>query len=182
MENPDWVLSTGSFAVDTSDEQKGPFICGPSGAECGVLEDLVETPWHNEFVPTDVDRDGVVSPIDVLAIINDINARGSGRIANSPAPDAALDVNDDGVIAPNDVLAVIDELNNQERDTAVTIAQQFLELQALDWQLGRIGQGELTTGKHEFSYWTSEFEFANLGPRMILVDMNTLMPEFVPQF
>lgn len=76
-----------------------------------VIQDL--TPYHNDYLPADVDRDGVVSPLDPLIIINYINSNGSGAIqlpgeGESPGD---LDVDGDGRVSPLDILIVINTLN-----------------------------------------------------------------------
>lgn len=70
---------------------------------------------HNSILPPDVNRDGTVSPIDALLVINALNrATGStaaaGR-ASSAAATASLDVNNDSVVSPVDALLVINRLN-----------------------------------------------------------------------
>jgi hypothetical protein len=68
--------------------------------------------WSNPRLPMDVDRDGQISPIDVLILINEINKGGSGRMLGSP--DSAsfyLDPDNDGFLAPLDVLVLVNWLN-----------------------------------------------------------------------
>ena len=60
----------------------------------------------------DVDADGFISPIDVLILVNDINANGSPRILPSTLPiPPYLDPNGNGTIDPLDVLMVINFIN-----------------------------------------------------------------------
>jgi hypothetical protein len=64
-----------------------------------------------ETNPLDVSRDGAVSPIDALLVINYLNSSGPGRlddIAGTPPP---LDVNLDGFVSPVDALMIINALN-----------------------------------------------------------------------
>ncbi len=74
-------------------------------------------PWQNRLNPLDVDRVDGVNPLDVLALINAINAGDLGslpfpRPANSLSlPD--YDVDGDGTLTPLDVLAVINSINNR---------------------------------------------------------------------
>ncbi|MFO0913885.1 MAG: Ig-like domain-containing protein [Pirellulales bacterium] len=70
---------------------------------------------HNSILPPDVNRDGTVSPIDALLVINALNratgsAAAAGR-ATSAAATASLDVNNDSVVSPVDALLVINRLN-----------------------------------------------------------------------
>ncbi|MDP2913628.1 MAG: dockerin type I domain-containing protein [Candidatus Omnitrophota bacterium] len=55
----------------------------------------------------DVNRDGFVTPIDALIVINFINERGTG------VPDGVVDVNEDGFVTPIDVLQIINYFNNR---------------------------------------------------------------------
>lgn len=72
--------------------------------------------WHNFLGPENVNGDSVVSPIDVLIIVNELNNPNAGvRKLSIPGPERStkygLDVNCDGFIAPNDALAVINAIN-----------------------------------------------------------------------
>ena len=82
----------------------------------GEVEDWMITIGSNPYTnPTnrfDVTGDGFVSPIDVLQIVNYINAGLPSRPTLPPtAVPPFLDVNGDGFINALDVLAVIDEIN-----------------------------------------------------------------------
>jgi hypothetical protein len=91
-----------------------------SGANL-VSRDLVFTvadqdpaPWTNPGNRFDVNNSGGVEPLDVLAIINEIN-RTRSRVLD-PVLDAGLpfvDVTRDGSLDPLDVLAVINEINRR---------------------------------------------------------------------
>jgi hypothetical protein len=79
--------------------------------------------WTNPVDRLDVDGDGQVAPIDVLLIVNYVNASSP----DLPLPAAAeappfLDVNGDGFAAPIDALLVINALNqrNDARDLPVS--------------------------------------------------------------
>jgi hypothetical protein len=73
--------------------------------------------WQNPRNPLDVNDDGMVVPLDVLLLINDINARNARPLAIPPVapllPPPYLDVNGDGAIAALDVLIVINYLNSE---------------------------------------------------------------------
>jgi hypothetical protein len=64
-------------------------------------------------MPADVDRDGVVSPLDPLIIINYINSNGAGEIQSPGEGESPgdLDVDGDGRVSPLDILIVINTLN-----------------------------------------------------------------------
>jgi hypothetical protein len=69
--------------------------------------------WQNRPAPCDVNGDGDVTALDVLIVINYINARGSDPslppVSASPPP--YYDVNDDGLCTAGDVLEVINFIN-----------------------------------------------------------------------
>jgi hypothetical protein len=68
--------------------------------------------WTNPRDPLDVDDDGVISPLDVLMLVNTLNRDGSRNlpILNS-APEFYYDVDSDELVSPLDVLLVINFLN-----------------------------------------------------------------------
>ena len=68
--------------------------------------------WHNVTNPNDVDGDGSVSPLDVLTIVNYLNAFGSGPVGTS-SPPPYLDVDSDNFVSPLDALVVINFINSQ---------------------------------------------------------------------
>ncbi|MCY3005919.1 MAG: cadherin domain-containing protein [Planctomycetota bacterium] len=72
-------------------------------------------PWQNTMLPWDVDRSGSVSPLDVLTLIDAINANPIGNLPMPRSGDSLelpdVDVDGDGRITPLDVLAVINRLN-----------------------------------------------------------------------
>ncbi len=68
----------------------------------------------------DVDADGLITPIDVLMIINFLNENPSdGSVAGLPTKSPFYDVNGDDFISPLDVLLVINELNSRNGSGAV---------------------------------------------------------------
>ncbi|HEY2415962.1 MAG TPA: Ig-like domain-containing protein [Pirellulaceae bacterium] len=68
--------------------------------------------WHNTRNGRDVDDDGSVVAQDVIAIINRINAKGSGKIPNdAPFGPPYYDVDNDGSVVAQDVLNVINFIN-----------------------------------------------------------------------
>jgi ELWxxDGT repeat protein len=84
--------------------------------------------WQNPEVPTDVDHDGVTSPLDALLVINELNERlvsslVDGALPDSPATSPFLDVNDDGFVAPGDALIIINALQGGGDRSIVVLAQ-----------------------------------------------------------
>jgi hypothetical protein len=97
---------------------------------------------------SDVNRDGYVAPLDALLIINDLNARGSRRVAVPPT-DAldgesdgqglvlddsswTLDVNGDGYLAPLDALLVINQLNALEPMDTISAQEAMFAANAIN--------------------------------------------------
>ena len=77
---------------------------------------LAASPWHNAFLPPDVDADGKIAPLDALLVVNELNANGSRQLVQaegeSPASEVTkfVDVNGDEFISPVDALQVINAL------------------------------------------------------------------------
>lgn len=68
--------------------------------------------WQNPNWNLDVNNDGNLTPSDVLAIINLLNAGGGGPVPQAPAaPPPFYDVNGDDSITPIDSLLIINALN-----------------------------------------------------------------------
>lgn len=87
----------------------------PGRIEVFVLNFAAERPWHNYSKTVDVNDDGLVTPQDVLTIINELNLRHA-----RPLPKAGdnlfnmfgfLDTYPDGLLTPQDALTVINALN-----------------------------------------------------------------------
>jgi thioredoxin-dependent peroxiredoxin len=75
--------------------------------------DLCAADWQNATNRLDVDRSGMVEPFDALAVINDINSKGSRVLPSKPSSYSGpmLDVNGDGSVGPLDALMVINSFN-----------------------------------------------------------------------
>ncbi len=70
--------------------------------------------WHNFKNPYDVNDDGFVSAVDVLQVINYLNANGNVKLpVRSEKVPPFVDVNKDDSISPIDVLMVINRLKSQ---------------------------------------------------------------------
>jgi hypothetical protein len=75
---------------------------------------VVGPPWQNPVNRFSSNGDDQVTPLDVLLIINCINAYGTGslpRPGGPAAPPPYVDVNGDGQVSPLDVLLVINYIN-----------------------------------------------------------------------
>ncbi|MBC8875218.1 MAG: hypothetical protein H8E44_37830 [Planctomycetes bacterium] len=80
-----------------------------------------QKPWHNAENPLDVDGSGAVIPLDVLIMVNRLNATGSHKLPppvvdHSPPP--YYDASGDGNSTPLDVLMVISFLNARSASAA----------------------------------------------------------------
>lgn len=74
---------------------------------------------HNHAEPLDVNADTFVSPMDVLSVVNELNARSAGRTPQIPeGQQRFFDVNDDGAVSPVDALSVVNGVNRRARDAA----------------------------------------------------------------
>lgn len=80
-----------------------------------ILQVVSDRPWQNPFNQLDVNRDGTISPIDVLIGINVLNEGNAGQLdvprSAAELPIYYLDVNGDQFISPIDVLIGINFLN-----------------------------------------------------------------------
>ncbi|RMF44851.1 MAG: hypothetical protein D6753_01530 [Planctomycetota bacterium] len=74
------------------------------------------SPHQNPQNPLDVNGDGIVTPLDALILINDLNRNPSGDLpaggAGGEGSPIKPDVNGDGILSPLDVLIIINDLNN----------------------------------------------------------------------
>ena len=68
--------------------------------------------WQNPANRLDVSSDGVISPIDVLQIVNDLNTNGSRLLTASDVAPPFLDVNGDGFVSAVDALIVINAIED----------------------------------------------------------------------
>lgn len=70
------------------------------------------SPWQNPTNSNDVNGDELVSPIDVLLIVNEINAGGARNLAGSGIPtNPFIDVSGDTILSALDALLVINFIN-----------------------------------------------------------------------
>ena len=108
---PDFNFNqTDSFAYQLND--------GTDVSNIATVKVMVKTQfvWHNSVNPYDVNGDGLVTPQDVLQIINTLNQQGSRLLTTDrPLPLVApfYDVNRDGFVTPSDVLVIINHLNDE---------------------------------------------------------------------
>ena len=80
-----------------------------------IVVSLPMSSHQNQHNPSDVNNDGMVTPIDALIIVNELNSGGGGPLPSDGDGEISghlMDVNGDGVLSPMDVLIIINELNN----------------------------------------------------------------------
>ncbi len=89
------------------------------------LQGALPVSWHNSAKPLDVNNDGLITPLDALQIINELNARrltnnsefSLPTITDDVAPPPFYDVSNDGRATPFDALLVINHLNRASGGT-----------------------------------------------------------------
>jgi hypothetical protein len=69
--------------------------------------------FHNAGAPVDVNDDQMVSPVDALIVINDLNRNGIRALLGDNQTGNYVDVNGDGYATPLDALLVINHLNRE---------------------------------------------------------------------
>jgi hypothetical protein len=81
--------------------------------------------WHNEVLPVDTTGDGLVSPQDVLRVINYLNSGATSQVPANTLPSfGMLDVTGDNVISANDVLLIINHLNTTGSGEGEALAER----------------------------------------------------------
>jgi hypothetical protein len=78
--------------------------------------------------PYDVNRDGIVSALDAIQIINELTRNGIQTIASTDSK-ARLDVNGDGLISGLDAMQVINRINQNGRATQASAAVESQQVQ-----------------------------------------------------
>lgn len=76
------------------------------------------SPYQSPIEPLDVNKDGFVSPIDALLVINELGKHPNGRPADpapGTTPNAYIDPNGDGFVTPVDPLLIINHLTKMSR-------------------------------------------------------------------
>ena len=107
------LITSGGNQVTNAVTSGTQYLVRVTGTASGIgLNFSNSTSTSTTYSPLDVNHDGVITPIDALAIINDLNEFGTHALAATPNnPEAPYDVNHDGMISPLDALAIINDLN-----------------------------------------------------------------------
>jgi hypothetical protein len=91
---------------------------GMANGVSGVVSEAKSVSRVRALPTHDVDRNGAVTPGDVLLIVNYLNT----QPADVDSPPMAYDVDHDGHVVPRDVLLIVNHLNRpDESDTAPTL-------------------------------------------------------------
>ncbi len=93
-----------------SDQPSGsvnPLMSGSLAPGLRRLPTTIATPSIDAL---DVNRDGLVTPLDALLIVNELNLT-QGQLLRTTVDGNVLDVTGDGLLSPIDVLQVINYLN-----------------------------------------------------------------------
>lgn len=87
--------------------------------------ELLVSDFTNPLNALDVSNDGVVSPLDALQVINDLNQNGSRKLTTPTGPvEFFVDTNADCNITPIDALLIINAINADSDGPSVTVALQ----------------------------------------------------------
>jgi large repetitive protein len=82
-----------------------------------VIDNESTNPWHNAVQPANTNRDQVISPVDILVVINLLRRIGTGVLpipADPTSPTHFLvDTNNDFLVSPIDILIVINTIRRQ---------------------------------------------------------------------
>ncbi len=113
-------------ATKTSPVGEYPIIVGGAvGADytityVGGMLTVVASGWQNPVDPWDVSGEGEVTPLDVLVVINYINAHPGSAVLPSPpaSPPPFYDVTGDGHVMADDALVAINYLNTHAAASA----------------------------------------------------------------
>ncbi len=114
MDQADTLVALSDWKSQTGRVENSVWV-QPYVSDAATIEIVSASPWQNEVNPTDVDGDQGASPLDVLELINQINANTfpGGVLPErvSGGQQSFYDPDGDGRVGPLDVLMVINELN-----------------------------------------------------------------------
>ena len=116
---------------------------------------FVAAVWTNVLQPLDVSKDpeSVVSPLDALLVINELNHPVYGprsqplplEIPDNAAPPPFIDVSCDGIVSPLDVLLVINRLNARDVPAGTTPSSG-----KPSWHFANAGGSNTAQGKYVY--------------------------------
>ncbi len=83
--------------------------------------------WHNIQNPLDVNHDGIITPLDVLLVINYLNNNSNGTLPPRAEPmPPYFDTSNDGLCTALDVLLIINRLNSGNGEGEFSRALEFV--------------------------------------------------------
>ncbi|MDA1054729.1 MAG: dockerin type I domain-containing protein [Planctomycetota bacterium] len=111
--DPSLPSASTSVVAIAEDILNGKLLFAVNGSAYFVQVDAPEliAQWHNLAMPLDVTGDNLISPLDVLVIINALNNGGARPLRPPRTGDFSYDTNGDGTLSPIDALLVINFLN-----------------------------------------------------------------------
>jgi len=107
----------------------------------------VASPWMNPTNRHDVDRNGMVQPLDALRIINEIARNGARILTNPQGITQYFDTSDDGAVTALDALRVINEIARRGRNNSGLAGGSAVT-----------GEGETSAIDAVFAGWNPEIE------------------------
>lgn len=102
----------------------------------------LESTRFNSDQPSDVDGDGITTPLDVLMVINYLNNLSQPPEESGPSVNAFLDTDDDGTISPLDALLVINRLNRSSSFAPDDLPDEEAHSGNVDDVFKLLGEGE----------------------------------------
>jgi hypothetical protein len=118
LEGTQYLVGVASMVYgDTCSDYSVSSHTNPVAFKSWLTEALVQLdhPWNNPRQRLDVNNDGIITPIDALMIINQLNDTGAMALPDSHLERAPLvpyiDTNGDNYVTPIDALLVINYLN-----------------------------------------------------------------------
>ena len=104
-----------SSIVIVASQQVAEPLAATGEASLGVAADSQQVAWSNPNNPLDVNGDLLVTPLDALIVINELNTTGALAIDTTIGASSQrrpfLDVNEDDFVSPVDALLVVNYLN-----------------------------------------------------------------------
>ncbi len=147
---------------------------------------LASSVWQNPAIDVDVNRDGSVSPIDALFVINELNTPQfhdeSGRLSSpdGSVPPPFFDVNGDAFATPIDALIVINWLNSHpsgEGELSDPLAVLMHTSQRPQWlRYTHAGDRDLSrVSVDDRALWVDASEFKSKTPDRARLDNRVLV-------
>ena len=123
-----YIVTDSQAAVSESDESNNSALVALNPYDS----------WQNPTLQFDVNNDGVVTPLDVLLLITDLDENDARRLPVIPMPPQFVDASGDHTVSPIDVLFVLSFLTREsdgeeEGDGALSIRDELFS-EPVDWR------------------------------------------------